>query len=149
MIDLPNKLLKNIQSFAFLLSITSTSHFVKLQAMPMQQLRDVVELELQNAKYLTSLNNLTDDVFSLKITKNRFYSTVLTINRYSHKPLEVEVMVDYTLSNDQDLVRRTIPTSTQSTSLVDRFTNYRLLWFGMFFLGLVFMVFSVFVSILF
>ena len=131
------------------MSITSTSHFVRLQAMPMQELRDVIELELLNEKYITSLNNLTDDVLSLKISRNRYYSTLLTLIRYSFKPLEVEVTVDYTLSEDQDIVRRKIPSATQPTSLVDRFMNYRLLWFGMFFLGLIFMVFSVFFSLLF
>lgn len=149
MIDLPIKLLKNMQRLAFLLSITSTSHFVKLQAMPLQQLRDIIELELHNDNYQTSLNNLTDDILSIKVKKKWNRSTVLTITRYPHKPLEVEVMIDYTLSNEQDIVRRIIPRTTQSTTLVDRFMNYRLLWFGMFFLGLIFMVFSVFVSILF
>lgn len=149
MIDLPNKIMKNKQRLAFLLSITSISHFVGLQTIPMQELREVIELELLNDKYITSLNNLTDDELSLKISKNRFYSTKLTLTRYSFRPFEVEVMVDYTLSNEQDIVRRKIPTPTHPTSLIDRFMNYRLLWFGMFFLGLVFMVFSVFVSILF
>ena len=115
----------------------------------MQELRDVIEIELLNEKYITSLNNLTDDVLNLKISRNRYYSTMLTITRYSFKPLEVEVTVDYTLSDDQDIVHRKIPAITQPTTLMDRFMNYRLLWFGMFFLGLVFMVFSVFVSILF
>lgn len=124
-----------------MLSITSTSHFVKFQAMPMQELYEKITPELENEGFKTSLNNLTDDTLSLKIIDKS--TTVLTIDRHRHRPFELEVIVDHTLNKKQGLVSRRKRTRQRDGSLI----NYRYLWIGIIFFGALLSIFYFFIGI--
>jgi hypothetical protein len=86
---------------------------------------------------------MTDDQVSLKITKGS-RPTILTIKRHRHRPFEIEVIVDHTLTKNQDLVTRQKRKSTTDRSA---FSSYRLLWIGMIFIGIILTMFNVFISV--
>ncbi|MHA2277605.1 MAG: hypothetical protein ACXAC2_17635, partial [Candidatus Kariarchaeaceae archaeon] len=136
--------MKNERRIARLLSITSTRNFVKFQAMPMQELRDKIETQLHTEQYKTSLNNLTDDLLSLKIRNTKNMPTILTINRHRHRPFEIEIVVDHTLTKNQDLVTRQ---KREGGGQRSAFSSYRLLWIGMIFMGLILTMFDIFISV--
>lgn len=109
--------------------------------MPIQELHEKVDAELQNDGYKTSLNNLTDGLLSLKIISNA--PTVLTIERHRHKPFELEVIVDHTLTKKQDLVTRRKRSDTGGRSSF----NYRYLWFGIIFFSTLVSLYFFFIEI--
>ena len=111
----------------------------------MQELRENIEGQLRDKQYRTSLNNLTDDLLSLKISDRGNRNTVLTIKRHRHRPFEIEVVVDHTLIKDQDLITRRKRVSTGGNRSF--FGSYRLLWIGLIFMGLILTIFNIFISI--
>ena len=107
------------------LSITSTSTTVKLKMIEMRKLREILELELQYHRLSCNLTNQTDNKLGLQVSKFG-YRTVLGITRYTHKPSELEVIVDHTLADQSYIIRRLRPDANNQSGM---FTGtYRWFW---------------------
>lgn len=71
----------------------------------MQELRDIVESELQLQQFTSSLENLTDDILILRATNRLRSQTIVQLQRHQHRPFEVEITVDHKLAQPKDIQR--------------------------------------------
>ena len=69
-----------------------------------REVRELLESELSNHGLQCKLTNQTDDNLGLQVSK-RGYKTVLSITRYTHNPLEVEVNIDFAQAKQADIIR--------------------------------------------
>ena len=106
-----------------------TKQTLKFQAMPMQEMRILLEEDLLKSGYSSFLTNMTDNDLSLKVMKNSQKPTIVSLTRHRHRPLEIELIVDHALLKSHDLVTKR--DKAKNTSSRSSFMMYRWLWIGL------------------
>jgi hypothetical protein len=94
--------------------------------------RELLESELSNHGLHCKLTNQTFDKLGLQVSK-RGYKTVLSITRYTHNPLEVEVNIDFAQAKQTDIIRKFRP-NVGDTGMFSG--QYRWLWLIIIFGGI-------------
>ena len=130
-----------------LVNNTNAKHTMKLQAMPMQELRTLLENELENKGFATYLTNMTESDLTLKVAKPSDKPTILSLTRHRHRPLEIEVTVDHKLLDSHDLITKKAKSPNTNTQQ-DSFMMYRWLWIGLLLFGIIISLFVLFVNII-
>jgi hypothetical protein len=120
---------------------------IKFQAMPMQELRILLENDLRNRGYATFLTNMSDSDLALKVAKDAQKPTMVSLTRQSHRPLELELLVDHNLLNTHDLISKR-EKSRQSSNSRGSWMMYRWLWIGLIAFWFIISVFLFFINVL-
>ncbi|MCE7736367.1 MAG: hypothetical protein GPJ54_15915 [Candidatus Heimdallarchaeota archaeon] len=130
-----------------LVSDSAAKYKLKLQAMPMQELRGLLEKDLASQGYESYLTNMTETDLDLKVIKQSQKPTLISLARKRHKPLEIELMVNHELLDSHDLVTKQAK-SRNSGNRQSSFMMYRFLFLGLFLASILISIFVLFVDII-
>lgn len=130
-----------------LVSNSPAKYKLKLQAMPMQELRSLLENDLKRQGYESYLTNMTESDLDLKVIKQSQKPTLISLARKRHKPLEIELRVNHELLNSHDLVTKQTK-SRNSGNRQNSFMMYRFLFLGLFLASILISIFVLFVDII-
>jgi len=101
--------------------------------MAMQDLRDEVAEHLSQQHLQVHTDSINDDETVLVVSKNSLIKTVVRLQRFRHRPLEVVINVDY---NDVKTTKDVLWTTKPATRRQDRI-SFRWLWLLPVFGGLI------------
>lgn len=101
----------------------------------MQELRILLEQDLSKLGYTSFLTNMTENDLAIKIMKNSQKPTILSLTRHTHRPLEIELIVDHNLLDRYDLVTKRGKVKNSGSN--NSWMMYRWLWIGMILIGFI------------
>lgn len=113
------------------MSITRSAESLELKSMEMEELCKHLMNELEKHQLQHTLESRSDDELLIKVVRNPVFQTMLTIQRFRHRPLEVMVEVDYSKAKKSNDVIRTRVDSR------DSWLTNGWLWVLLFFSGMI------------
>ena len=112
-----------------------TKHTLKFQAMPMQEMRILLEEDLLKFGYSSFITNMSESDLALKVVKNSQKPTIVSLTRHRHRPLEIELMVDHSLLNNYDLITKRGKVNNARPQ--NSWMMYRWIFLGFFLIGII------------